>query len=99
MMKTGLLVGGVILGVGVALYLFDRVLLWMERKGWVYWRRTKRHTGPGMGNALLEIQTLVEPSARHMLEIRNEVKQESPEPGDPPADDGDPEPDEVNRDR
>jgi len=98
-MKTGLVVGSVILGIGVALFLFDRVLLGMERRGWVYWRKTKRRTGPGMGNALLEIQTLLEPSARPMLEMRREVKQESPEPGDPPAVDGNPGQGEVNRDR
>ena len=81
-----LLVGGAILVVGIALYLLDRLLLWMERRGWVYWRKTTRSTGPGMGNALLEIQSLVEPSARHALEIRQEVKEESPQPGDPPSD-------------
>ena len=81
-----LLVGCAILVVGIALYLLDRLLLWMERRGWVYWRKTTRSTGPGMGNALLEIQSLVEPSARHVLEIRQEVKEESPQPGDPPSD-------------
>jgi hypothetical protein len=87
---TVLLVGGGILAVGTALYLLDRLLLWMERRGWVYWRKTKRSTGPGMGNALLEIQSMVEPSARHVLEIRREVKEESPQPGDPPSDEGEP---------
>ena len=86
-METTLLIGGGILMIGTALYLLDRLLLWMERRGWVYWRKTKRTTGPGMGNALLEIQSLVEPAARHVLEIRREVKEESPQPGDPPSDD------------
>jgi hypothetical protein len=87
---TVLLVAGVILAIGVTLYLLDRLLLWMERRGWVYWRKTKRSTGPGVGNALLEIQTLVEPSARHVLELRQEVKDESPVPTDPPSNDGEP---------
>jgi hypothetical protein len=82
-----LLVGGAILVIGAALYLLDRLLLWMERRGWVYWRKTKRSTGPGVGNALLEIQTLVEPAARHVLELRQEVKEDSPELGDLPSDD------------
>jgi len=82
---TALLVAGGILAIGIALVLLDRLLLWMERKGWVYWRKTTRSTGPGVGNALLEIQSLVEPSARHVLELRREVKEESPEPGDPPS--------------
>lgn len=87
-MGTVLLVAGAILAIGAALYLFDRLLLWMERKGWVYWRKTKRRTGPGVGNALLEIQTLVEPAARHVLELRQEVKEDSPNPADPPSNDG-----------
>ena len=88
-MGTVLLVAGAILAIGAALYLFDRLLLWMESRGWVYWRKTKRPTGPGVGNALLEIQTLVEPAARHLLELRQEVKEDSPEPADPPSNDGD----------
>ena len=82
---TALWVAGGILAIGIALFLLDRLLLWMERKGWVYWRKTTRSTGPGVGNALLEIQSLVEPSAQHVLELRQEVKEESPEPGDPPS--------------
>ena len=78
---------GIILGIAVALLLLDRLLLWMERRGWVYWRKTKRHTGPGVGNALLEIQTMVDPSAKHVLELRREVKEDAPEAGDPPSDD------------
>ncbi|GHD34930.1 hypothetical protein GCM10010313_81960 [Streptomyces violarus] len=28
-------------GLGMVLFLADRVLLWMERRGWVYWRKQK----------------------------------------------------------
>jgi len=80
-------VGGAILAIAAALFLLDRLLLWMERRGWVYWRKTERRTGPGVGNALLEIQTLVEPATRHVVELRQEVKVDSPKPGDPPSDD------------
>jgi hypothetical protein len=89
MSKIGIVlsVGGAILAIAVALYLLDRLLLWMERRGWVYWRKTTRNTGPGVGNALLEIQSLVEPGARHVLEIRQDEAEESPEPGElPPID-------------
>lgn len=79
-------VGGAILVIAAALFILDRLLLGMERRGWVYWRKTKRSTGPGMGNALLEMQTLVDPGARHVLEVRREVQKDSPESGDPPSD-------------
>ena len=87
-MGTALLVAGAILVIGVALYVLDRLLLWMEGRGWVYWRKTTRPTGPGVGIALLEMQTLVDPAARHVLELRQEVREDSPEPADPPSNDG-----------
>lgn len=36
-----MLVTGVVVGLGVAVFLTDRVLLAMEARGWIYWRRTK----------------------------------------------------------
>lgn len=93
------LVGCALLALGAVLYWLDRLLLWMERRGWVYWRMTKRSTGPGVGNALLEIQTLMQPAARHLLELRQEVKEDSPESGDPPSDDTAPGPPEPSNTR
>ncbi|MGW0960793.1 hypothetical protein ACWD4K_17550 [Streptomyces gelaticus] len=29
---------------GVCLFLVDRALLWAERRGWIYYRKTKGHT-------------------------------------------------------
>ncbi|MFF2011718.1 hypothetical protein ACFVWY_21920 [Streptomyces sp. NPDC058195] len=34
-------ISGVAVGLAVALFLADRVLLWMERRGWIYWRKRK----------------------------------------------------------
>ncbi|MER5227803.1 hypothetical protein [Streptomyces flaveus] len=32
---------GVVVALGVAVFLADRVLLAMEARGWIYWRKTK----------------------------------------------------------
>lgn len=31
-----------IIGIVVALFGLDRLFLWMEARGWLYWRRVKR---------------------------------------------------------
>ncbi|MGW4203015.1 hypothetical protein [Streptomyces sp. NPDC004726] len=36
-----LLAAGAVVALGVAVFLTDRVLLAMEARGWVYWRKTK----------------------------------------------------------
>ncbi|MEX3102982.1 MULTISPECIES: hypothetical protein [unclassified Streptomyces] len=40
-MDTVLVVAGVAVALGVAVFLADRVLLAMEARGWIYWRKTK----------------------------------------------------------
>ncbi|MEE1797645.1 MULTISPECIES: hypothetical protein [unclassified Streptomyces] len=40
-MDTVLPAAGGIVALGVAVFLADRVLLVMEARGWIYWRRTK----------------------------------------------------------
>jgi hypothetical protein len=44
-----LLIAGVLVGVGAAAFAEDRLLLWMEGRGWVYWRRTKTLSSIGAG--------------------------------------------------
>lgn len=36
-----MVVAGVAVALGVAVFLADRVLLAMEARGWIYWRKTK----------------------------------------------------------
>lgn len=48
-MDIFLLIAGVLVGVGAAGFAGDRLLLWMEGRGWVYWRRTKRLSSIGAG--------------------------------------------------
>ncbi|MEU9749150.1 hypothetical protein [Streptomyces niveus] len=34
-------VGGVAVALGAGVFLVDRALLWVERRGWIYWRKRK----------------------------------------------------------
>lgn len=40
---------GGIAALGAAVFVADRVLLWMERRGWVYWRKRKSWSSIGVG--------------------------------------------------
>lgn len=59
----------------------DRLGLWMERRGWVYYRK-KRGSVP-LGRAVLETQALMDPSKRYVLEATRTSPDEG-QSGDPP---------------
>jgi hypothetical protein len=68
-------VAAVVAAVLIGLILLDRVAVWMERRGWIYWRKEKRADGPGGGGTaglLTEFQQLVEPQVRHVIQDREE---------------------------
>ncbi len=56
----------------------DRLLLWMEWRGWIDYRRTYpgRIDSGRIGPAFLGIQSLFDPGARYHLEERNAVRTE-----------------------
>jgi hypothetical protein len=67
----------------IGLYCLDRISLWAEGCGWIYYRR-RRANSSTVGNALLELQTILEPSKRHVIEERVKQGGESQESGDKP---------------
>lgn len=79
-MANAILIG---LGAIALLVLLDRVGLWAERRGWIYWRRSKRR-GTAAGNALLDLETFMNPAARHVIEAREETIVNETNAGDPP---------------
>ena len=57
------------------LFLIDRLLLWMEGRGWIYWRKTK--AGPGTArHAWLNLQSMVEPSKEYIIEMEEAEHEE-----------------------
>ena len=79
-MKLLLVVGGL----AALVFLADRLLLWMEWKGWIDYRRTYpgRFNSGQVGPAFLAIQGLLEPEKRHAAEEQTAVKTERDAEGD-----------------
>jgi hypothetical protein len=79
-MSTGL---WVVAGVA-AMYALDRLALWMEDRGWIHYR--KKHGSSGtLSSAFLELEALLEPTKRHVVEIKRRDESEQYESGDPPS--------------
>ncbi|UGQ39399.1 DUF6191 domain-containing protein [Rhodococcus aetherivorans] len=52
-----------------AVLLLDRIGLWAERRGWVYWRRNRPPVhGSGAAGLFGEMQALFSPSHRHVID-------------------------------
>ena len=66
----------IIIGIGVGILLFDRIGLWMEAKGWIYWRK-KKSSGGGLGNAFQEMNAFLKPGTRHIIEIKKSDSKQS----------------------
>jgi len=74
----------VLAGLALLVFAADQVLLWMEWRGWIDYRRTNPgRINPGqVGPAFLGIQALFESSARHHLEEKNALRTERDVSGD-----------------
>jgi len=81
-----------IAGAALALLLLDRLLLFLESRGWIYYRTTGLHRGAATYH-LLELSSVFDPGFREIMEIRTEDEQQQDESGAPPAPDPDPDPD------
>jgi hypothetical protein len=66
-----------------ALYCLHRIAVWAERRGWVYYLN-KHGSSSALGNAFLEVQAIIEPSAKYVLEERTKDDLDTGESGDPP---------------
>lgn len=61
--------------------LLHGLALWMERRGWIYYKHS-RPSRTALGNVFLEVQSILEPDKRHVIEARDEMRKESREQGD-----------------
>ncbi len=58
-----------LLALVLAALLLDQLALWAERRGWIYWRKRKPEVDGGtITGAFGEIQTLLSPSHRHVVD-------------------------------
>jgi hypothetical protein len=74
-------------GLALAVVLVDRLLLWMEWRGWIDYRRTyPGHYNDGqVGPAFLAIQGLLEPGKKHAAEEQTALRTERDAQGPPHA--------------
>jgi hypothetical protein len=78
-LKTLLVLAGLVL----AVWLLHRLAVWAEDRGWIYYRK-KTGSATGLGNAFLEVQSLLEPGTKEVLEARLEDSSEETDVGAPP---------------
>ena len=76
-------VAAVLLAVAALAFVVHRVALWAEARGWIYYLRRKPK-GSALGNAFLEVQALIEPEKRQLVEVRKEEAVEEDPSGEPP---------------
>ena len=71
----------------LAFFLLDRFALWAERKGWIYYRHSQGKGTAAVGNALLELHSMLDAEAgKARLEIKEEREMKR-ETDAPPFDD------------
>jgi len=66
-----------------AIFAFDRLFLYMEKRGWIYYRK-KKPSSSALSNACLEVQQLLEPSKKYVVEVKKDEKKQQAEAGDLP---------------
>lgn len=68
--------------IAIIFYGIDRLFLWMERRGWLYYRHSNPSGTSGVGNALHELHSIFDSEVKSEEEIREELQQEAPSSGD-----------------
>jgi hypothetical protein len=71
----------------VGLRAIDKLLLWAEGRGWIFYRRNKPTPG-ALGNAFLEIHGLIEQGKRVIVQEMKKAKHDESYSGDPVNPDG-----------
>lgn len=83
-MRGLLMIAAVAAFMALGLMTLHRLARWAERRGWIYYLERRPSRG-ALGNAFLEVQALLEPAARQLIEIREAEPAEEDEQGEPPA--------------
>ena len=69
-----------VLGLFVALFWLDRLCLWLEDRGWLYYRRKKPSSSAA--SAWVALQQFIEPGVKHVVQISHERRTEENEEAD-----------------
>jgi len=72
------------LGLTIAIFVVDRLLLAAEARGWIYYR--KRQSSPRTSaSAFLELQSMLEPGRKYEIQAIQSEEVERDDEGDPPS--------------
>ncbi len=71
---------GIFAAIIAGFWLFDRLMLWMEAKGWIYWRRKKRRPSGTLSS--IELFAPFDPKLRHVIEARRQAQEQRSEEED-----------------
>ncbi|MDP2470692.1 MAG: hypothetical protein Q8W45_04880 [Candidatus Palauibacterales bacterium] len=75
-----------LVGAAVLCLCLDRLLLRLEARGWIFYRRTRGVRGGAMYHAQ-ELDSVFNPGMLHVQEAHVKQEQEEDQSGDPPTDD------------
>ena len=64
------------------LWALHRLALWAEARGWIYYKHRRGSSGT-TASAFLEMQSLLEPGKKHVIESRLEEHSEEDDSGEP----------------
>lgn len=67
-----------------AAFVLDRLMLAAEARGWIYWRKKKASPGTA-ALAMLELESIVSPAKRHVIEQKRQEQADEDDEGDPPT--------------
>lgn len=71
-----------VVGLAAGLFILDRALLFLEGRGWIYYRRSKAGRGASTYH-LLEWTSVLDPSQKQVLELRVSEERQEDESGGP----------------
>jgi hypothetical protein len=78
-LQLGVYVFGSLFALGLLAYVSDRVLLWMERRGWIYYRTFEPRIKDGVRSAMSTFQEIVQPEIKHVHEEQSQRRAETDE--------------------
>jgi hypothetical protein len=76
-----------LIGFVVFLFFLDRIGLWLEVRGILYYRKREKKPSSTLGNVFLEVHSLFEGDKKYLLEAKRSVKEEKSIAGEPPFED------------
>jgi hypothetical protein len=83
-MNTPLLwISVVVIGGGIV-FAGHRLLVWMEQKGWIFYRKSGNPSG-ALGNAFMAVHSMLDSESGRAAEHRLHEEKEEPEAGEPPV--------------